>query len=103
MVKDQQVMEILIEYDQNLIEKKIFCFFYYKIKFYSLIYLPMLKYCFRSAKDFFSLIPFDISVTDSLFDVSNLRLEFKKKSINSSNQFFYVYILSKKKKMENLH
>jgi hypothetical protein len=38
----------------------------------------MLKYCFRSAKDFFSLIPLDISVTESLFDVSNFKLEFKK-------------------------
>jgi hypothetical protein len=38
----------------------------------------MLKYCFRSANDFLSLGPLDISVTESLFDVSNLRLELKR-------------------------
>lgn len=39
--------------------------------------LPMLRYCFCSAKDFFSFSPLETSEADALFEVSNFKLERK--------------------------
>ena len=53
----------------------------------------MLKNCFRSAIDFFSFILLDISLAETLLDVSNFRLENKKKKPNFVNQHF-AFLLS---------
>jgi hypothetical protein len=71
--KDQSVMVILIEYVRNLIDRKKF----FRTKFDFDFRLPMLRYCFRSTNDFFSFISLEISVAETLFDVSNFRLERK--------------------------
>ena len=73
VVKDRSVMESPIEYDRNLVceESNVQIFEYNEGS------LPMLRYCFCSAKDFFSFSPLEISETEALFEVSNFKLELK--------------------------